>query len=505
MSALPSGVPLLRRLHVRITLVVLALLIAMCSALLMLARHYSMQTAQEASQRINLDLAAYIVEHQPRPLIGADGRADTALLKGMATQVMMINPAVEVYLLDPQGRVLGHALDGAAPISPQIDLAPVHALLDDRSARAMLPLWGDDPRRAGQRNIFSAAPVRRDGQLAGYLYVVLQGLQTQTLTESLERSGAMRQMALGLALALLLAGGALVVALVKLTRPLRELAEQVQAFRADPAAGLAAEAPLPDGDEIAVLRSATQQMQQRIAQQFAAAEDSDRMRRELVSNISHDLHTPLASIQGYVETLLLRGDQLDAAAREQHLRVVLRHATRLGKRIADLFELSKLDAGRVEAQREVFCLAELLQDVIQSYQLPAQQQGIRLSLAEGSHLQAQVMADIALIERVLQNLIDNALRHTPQGGAISVGVVSEGEQLRVSIADTGSGIAQQHLPHVFERYWRASDAQSTEPGSNAGLGLAIVKRILDLHGSVVRVQSAPGQGTRFEFCLPQVG
>lgn len=501
-----NTVPLWRRLHVRITVVVAALLVGMSAALFMLARHYSMQTALEASQRINLDLAAYIVQHQPRPLIGVDGRADTTLLKGMAMQVMMINPAVEVYLVDAQGRVLGHALDGAGPVSPQIDLAPVHALLDDRSARAMLPLWGDDPRRAGQRNIFSAAPVVRDGRLAGYLYVVLQSLQTQTLTESLERSGAMRQMALGLALALLLAGGALAAALVTLTRPLRELAAQVQAFRAEPAAGGDGAPPLPmRGDEIAVLRDATQQMQQRIAQQFAAAEDSDRMRRELVSNISHDLQTPLASIQGYVETLLLRGEQLDATTREQHLRVVLRQSTRLGKRIADLFELSKLDAGRVEAQREVFCLAELLQDVIQSYHLPAEQRGVRLCLADGSHLQAQVEADIALIERVLQNLIDNALRHTPAGGAISVGVVAEGRQLRVSVTDTGSGIAQQHLPHVFERYWRASDAQHTEPGSNAGLGLAIVKRILDLHGSVVRVQSAPGQGARFEFCLPQVG
>jgi signal transduction histidine kinase len=212
----------------------------------------------------------------------------------------------------------------------------------------------------------------------------------------------------------------------------------------------------------------------------------------------------LSSIQGYVETVLLRAEQLDAPTRAQHLRTALRHVDLLGRRIGDLFELSKLDAGRVAPKVEIFCLAELLQDVVQNYRLPAQQRGIRLSLAAGSHMQARVLADIALIERVLQNLIDNALRYTAAGGEVTLTLQARGAQLEIGVADTGQGIAQEHLPHIFDRYWRATATDTaSSAGSGSGLGLAIVKRILDLHGCAVRVHSELRRGTRFEFALPR--
>ena len=490
-----------RRLHVRITLVVLLLLTLMGGALFGLARHYGTQTALKATQRLNLDLAQYIVSHQPRPLITPEGRAEAELMKAMATQVMMINPAVEVYLLDAEGRGIGHALEDSVPLGTRVGLAPIRHLIAASQPTPMLPLFGDDPRRPGQSNIISVAALDGEGPARGYLYVVLRGQDTQTLTEALANSNALRQIALGIALALLLSALALSVSLRKLTRPLRELTAQVQTFRAGDTPG----AEPPRGDEIEVLREATDALQQRVAEQFRQIEDNDRMRRELISNISHDLHTPLASIQGYVETLILGGDQLDAATREQHLRTVMRHATRLGGRVSDLFELSKLESGRVEPKSEVFCLSELLQDVIQSYQINAAQCGVSLCLSGDTHRRAEVVADIALIERVLQNLIDNALTHTPEGGTITVGVATEDGCYRVSVSDTGRGIDEEHLPHIFERYWRASDAAETVPGHSAGLGLAIVKRILDLHGSVMRVRSELKRGTCVDFALPQAG
>jgi signal transduction histidine kinase len=266
----------------------------------------------------------------------------------------------------------------------------------------------------------------------------------------------------------------------------------------------------PPRDEIALLEQAVGAMQRRIEQQLAHLREADQLRRELIGNISHDLRTPLSNIQGYIETVLLRADRLDADARTQHLRTALRHADLLGRRIAELFELSTLDAGRVAPKLEVFCLAELLQDVIHSYQLDAGRRGVRLALAAGSQLTTQVRADIALIERVLQNLIDNALRHTPVGGEVTLAIDAGESDVEVSVRDTGSGIAKDHLPHVFERYWRAEGegrdaAQAGAAGSSAGLGLAIVKRILDLHGSVVRVRSAPREGACFMFALPRAG
>ena len=242
-----------------------------------------------------------------------------------------------------------------------------------------------------------------------------------------------------------------------------------------------------------------------MAEQFEQLEKNDRLRRELVSNLSHDLHTPLASIQGYVERCLIRNEQLAPAERAQNLRVVLRHCASLSKRTGELFELSKLDAGRMQPQLEVFCLSELLQDVVQAYALQAEQRNVSLRLSAASRSTACVRADIALLERVFQNLIDNALRYTPAGGSIRIDIQPNEDALEVSVSDTGAGIANEHLEHVFERYWRAQDAQSTEPGPSSGLGLAIVKRILELHGSVIRVSSDLSRGSRFDFSLLRAG
>jgi signal transduction histidine kinase len=490
-----------RRLHVRLTAAVLLLLALLAAALLAAARRQAALETLEATQRLQLGLAATIAAQQPRPLIGADGTPDRALLADLAMHAMALNPALEVYLLDPEGRVIGHALDTRVPLAERVDLSVVRPLAAREHTPPSLPLLGDDPRRPGQRNVVSVEGLAADGRMTGYLYVVLQGQTQQSVAAAVAQSGAWRELlAIGLAATL---GAALLGALAtrKLTRPLRQLTDEVRTFQA----GAETDARPAAGDEVDALREATRAMQQRIAQQLQHLQDNDRLRRELVSNISHDLHTPLAAAQGYVETLLLAGDQLDGAAREQHLRTALRHLMRLHRRIADLFELSKLDAGQVVPRLEPFRLGELLQDVVQDSQLAASERGVVLTLADSSQAQARVRADIGLIERVLQNLLDNALAHTPRGGAVTLAIESDSSQtLRVAVIDTGSGIAREHLPHIFERYWRADDAPARAGhGASAGLGLAIVKRILDLHGSVVRVDSDPARGTRFEFSLPQ--
>jgi two-component system, OmpR family, sensor kinase len=497
---------LFKRLHVRLALAALMLLLATTLALLFIVRAQQQQAMLETTQRLNLGLAQYIVEHQPRALIAPDGRVERELLKALAQDVMMINPAVEVYLLDAEGRILGHALEGASVRQTQVDLRAVQPLLagEQGSAAVRLPVLGDDPREPGQPNIVSVAPIRAGSRLVGHLYVVLQGQASRQLAHRDGASTVWLHTVAGFAVAAALAGVVLWAALVVLTRPLRRLAGQMRAFRSEDGPG----EPVARGDEVALVARAAQQMQQRIAQQFERLQETDRTRRELVSNISHDLHTPLASIQGYVEMLLLKGEHAGAQDRRQALEVVLTHCKRLSRRIADLFELSKLDSGRVSPRLEVFNLAELLQDVLHSYRLQAEQRGVTLQLSAGSRQPvagARVLADIALIERVFQNLIDNALRHTGSGGRIEVAIVPlpapREDRLRVTITDSGSGIAHEDLPHVFERYYQASRPQQVQPGASAGLGLAIVKRILDLHGATIQVQSPAGGGTRFEFAL----
>jgi signal transduction histidine kinase len=455
---------------------------------------------------MNLGLARYVIDHQEPGLLDAQGRPHDARVHELAMHVMKINPAVEVYFLDPQGRVLAHALEGLTgpdPVGTRVDMAPIRRLLSPAAGAApVLPLLGTDPLQPDRPNAFSVAPlVSAAGGVDGYLYIILNGRLMQGEAASLRNSDTLRAVAVTAAAASLLAAAVLWLALRHLTRPLRRLTDEVSAFRGE---GVSPDGAIR-GDEIDVLRGSVRDLQDRIARQFQALDDSDRQRRELVSNISHDLRTPLSNIRGYVETAMLRADAIDADARAGYLRTALRHVDLLGKRVDDLFELSKLEAGRLVPNTEVFCLAELLQDIVQSYQLAAHRRGITLKLATGSQAEAKVLADIAMIERVLQNLIDNALRYTGEGGTVELAIEHRGAFMNVSVSDDGPGIRSEHLPHLFERYWRAPEADDQGAGASSGLGLAIVKRILEMHGSAVQVQSELRRGTRFGFALPQAG
>ena len=224
------------------------------------------------------------------------------------------------------------------------------------------------------------------------------------------------------------------------------------------------------------------------------------LRRDLIANVSHDLRTPLVSIRGYLELLALRGETLDAPRRRSCLDTALRQSEHLGTLIDELFELAKLDFKGIALQRETFQLAELAGDVVQKFQLVAEGKRLSLRLDAAPGL-PPVQADLSLIERVFDNLIGNALKHTPAGGCISVELRDDGARgVGVCVRDSGPGIDAAELPHIFDRFYRAADAAKRDPGG-AGLGLAIAKRILELHGGTIEVESS-SRGSCFHFHLP---
>lgn len=449
----------------------------------------------------NANLAHYIAQRRTDWFTQPEGAHGQRLMRGTAMYVEEINPALEVYLLDPQGNILDHTLE-KAPQAPQVNLAPLRAFLN---SHAPLPVYGDDPRLGpGHSNLFSACAIYTQDQLQGYLYVVLHGARSDALAMSVERADIWRSTGSMLTLALLSTGLIYVLVQRLVTRRLQTLAMQLVSFHAQHEATPPA---MGAGDEISLLEHTTVAMQKRINLQFQRLESADKMRRELISNITHDLHTPLANIQGYVETLLLKGDVLSEKERKHFLYIMLRQSRSMGQRIKELFELSKLESGQMQAQMEPFDLGELLSDIVQSYQAQATQRGILLALDPSAQRSAWVRADIAMIERVFQNLIDNALRHTSAQGEVCIAITQDGDAVGVRVRDTGSGIAAADLPHIFERYWTKSNATTSTHASAAvssGLGLAIVRKILELHGSIIRVQSQLCEGTEFAFLLPRV-
>jgi signal transduction histidine kinase len=212
-------------------------------------------------------------------------------------------------------------------------------------------------------------------------------------------------------------------------------------------------------------------MAQRIESQMDKLKRADTLRRELVANVSHDLRTPLATLQGYIETLLLKDDRLTDTERKNYLEIAIKHCDRLSKLVQELFELAKLDSQETKLQREPFNLSELVQDVTQKFQLKAKQRDINIITNIGKELPFAV-ADIELIERVLENLIENAMRHTPRGGSISVVLTPGRQDIVVEVSDTGNGISQEELPYIFDRFYQLDKSRKSSPGL-AGLGLAI--------------------------------
>jgi len=290
------------------------------------------------------------------------------------------------------------------------------------------------------------------------------------------------------------------------TRRLQRLADALDAFqRGDQRAPPRFAGADAGGDEIARVVAHVERLAEQVSARSAALDDAARDKRELIANVSHDLRTPLASMQGYLELLLLRHGSLDDAETRNYLQTAVRQSERLGRLINDLFELTRLEGDGVKPQPEDFAIAELAHDVAQKFDPHARRRGVRLDVRVDLPRGAKPLrarADIALVERVLAGLVENALRHTPGGGSVTIGAEADGARLRVCVADTGEGIAAADLPGLFDRYYRAERlGGANRVSGHGGLGLAIARRIVDLHGGTLTVDSSAGQGTRIGFDL----
>jgi signal transduction histidine kinase len=254
------------------------------------------------------------------------------------------------------------------------------------------------------------------------------------------------------------------------------------------------------GDEVDRLEAAFDGLVERITEQVGMLEKADTVRRELIAGVSHDLRTPLTALRGYLETLLFMEGGLGERERRDYLESAIKHGKRLSSLIGALSELARLDAPEMRTQIEPFPLGEIVQDVVQKFALVAANRGSEL-VGEFDPELPPVYADIELIERVFENLLENALRYTPEGGTVTVALASEEDGIKVSVTDTGPGIPAEILPRIFDRFCRVGNGGRGE-SNGMGLGLAIAKRILELHGSSIEVETKLGTGSSFSFKLP---
>lgn len=483
-------------LYARLAAVLVVLLGMLAVVYISLTLYTTRLYQEQVTQSLNRTLAENLVAN--KALIH-DGQVDTPMLDEIFHMYMVINPSIEVYLIDTDGRILGYSAPPRKIKRQRVSMAPIAAFMQHA---AELPILGDDPRDPTGRKIFSAAPVKSNGRVAGYLYVVLAGQEYESIAGLLHSSYIVK-LSTGVIIASLVFGliaGLLIFKL--LTRRLRRLSTAMEGFQHHNF-----ETPVPAAlthnpgeDEIGRLGKTFKHMSDRITEQVTALKHTDALRRELVANVSHDLRTPIASLQGFLETLLLKEKDLTEAQRRSYLQTALKHSERLNRLTNELFELSRLDSGDIKPHREAFALGDLAQDVIMKFQLTADERKVRLHGRIPPELPL-AYGDIALIERVLQNLMENALHHTPPDGEVTLGMAQRDGQLLVTLTDTGKGIPPEKLPRIFDRFFQVEKNEHNHNGG-AGLGLAIARRIVTLHGGDIQVQSRVDHGTSFSFPVP---
>lgn len=283
---------------------------------------------------------------------------------------------------------------------------------------------------------------------------------------------------------------------IAITRRIQSLQQAAQQLaRGD----LTTRAPAEGKDEVAALAVSFNHMAERLQEADRKQRELDQLRRDLVAWASHDLQTPLTAIRVQVEALA-DGVVDDPATVQRYLQTTKRQVNDLSLLLDDLFQVAQLDAGGVVIQPAACSLSDLLSDTLESFSALASERGVTLTGSAALDLDP-VMLDALRIGRVLNNLIGNALQHTPAGGEVMVSALRKGSHILMDVTDTGEGINPDDLPHIFERFYRGEKSRNRNTGGS-GLGLAIARGIVRAHGGEIRARSEPGAGTTFHVSLP---
>ncbi len=480
--------------YAKISAIFLALVLVLAVAVSWLSIRAAQDFEVETDQKLNKPLADTMATlFQP----WVEEKIDDKMIQMEIMKFQGINRRIEIYLVGSDGMIKSYYVQDDKEIVEQfVDLGPMDAFL----AGAELPIMGDDPLVLDQQRPFSVAPIDIMGETGCYLYIILGGQRYESVAAMIKDSYIIRTASIGVGLSVVITIVLGMVLFGFLANRLRNMKAVVKDFEDG---NLESRVQIKSEDELGQLAGSFNQMADTIVSDMEKLQNADKLRRELIANISHDLRSPLASIQGYLETILIKQKDLSIEEQQRYLSVGLKNTKRLSALVGALFELSKLDAKQIEPHFERFSIAELVQDVVMQFKPLAEKRNVALSADLASGPLPMVYADIALVERAISNLIDNAIRHTPEGGAVSI-VPTNGDTAYVSVAvkDTGKGIPEEDVARIFDRFYRVEKSRTPSNEGGAGLGLAIAKRIFELHGSTLSVQSALNKGTTFQFMLP---
>jgi signal transduction histidine kinase len=487
----------------RLSLVLALLLLGYGAFVALIGRHFVHEQAQESLQRLSHGLAQHIVAQWPEITTADPAGADGAARKALLQMLMTVNPGVQVYLLDADGRVQHYIGEPGMVRQHQVDLAAVRAFL----AGADLPLRGTDPMGSGLPRIFSAAmfpPRAGDARPPGYLYVVLDGTAREQVATQLGAERLWQGVAWALLAGLLITLALGLFLFRRLSLPLRRLAADMDGYQRREAGNqgdAGAVRSRPAADEVQALALALGELRTRVESQAEREHRQMADHREMMASVAHDLRTPLTALHGHLEALAQGSLPADTPrARDVVMQAALAQSRKVGRLSQQLFELAALQSGDPVLQRERFALDEVVSDAVQKFEVGHAEPPVTLQGVPPGRLELD--GDLQLIERALTNLIDNAVRHAPAQQPVRVSLRREGALAEIVIEDSGPGLPTELQERLAQGQSLREPPIRRRSGGIGGLGLAIAQRVAVLHGGSLRPLPTPGGGTRLCLLLP---
>ena len=481
--------PKLNSFYSKISLIFLLLILILGTAILIITFSASSRLFDEVEQLLNKEYAASIAQElQPIVIEGFDLNKIEAAIHYM----MVLNPMVEIYLLDSNGIVMAFfTTPGDKLKRDKIDLIPIKKFTNGIEN---FPILGDDPRSTNKTKPFSVANLKM-GSNNGYVYVILRG---EDYDKSIRGVGSTYYIQTAFSTLIFTIMATLIIGLVLfflLTKRLRILNKSVIEFKN----GNYKERVIINGDdEISILGTTLNNMASSIESGIEKLKNADKEKSDLISNISHDLRSPLTSAIGHLETLMLKDEVINKEMRADFLNTSLKNLFSFQNLVDKLFELSKLESNQVKLSKEDFSLTELIQDVTMKYKPLANSRKIKINLDISDKL-FTITADIGMLERAISNIVENGIKYNKLNGILGIDLKEDLENYFIEIKDTGIGISQSNTKLIFNRFYRVKGSQE----NGTGLGLSIVKEIINLHKGSILLQSTLSIGSCFIITLPK--
>lgn len=446
---------------------------------------------EAGTQLLNKEVAAHIARFTS-PF--EEGGINKEKADSVFYNAMVLSPSAEVYFLDTAGTVVAFHSSEKEMLQGTVSVDPIKKFI---AANGGAYVKGTDPREPGHEKIFSAAAVQGANGPLGYIYVILGSKKSEGIMDVLFGSHALGLAIKAFLLVILLS---LLISLLYLNRLRKNFGQMIGVLERFEGGDYGARFALKKSNELRPVMHAFNKMADLLSSSINKLTTSEEDRKTFLATISHDLRTPLAIVRGYTEMLTLKEEKsgLTPELEEQYLQLIHNKILQIENMVKQLFELSRMEAVEFAPDKEPFVLSEIVQEAVATFGGMAQEKGVHLKCVQCLY-HVWVNADISMMERVVQNLVDNALKSTPEGGSVQTALAVEGDGLLFKIENSGPPLPDDLLQWI--NGFKGDEAGPDQRPQKPGLGLLIVQKILHLHGTSLKAQRNDDKNV-FTFGLP---